>query len=168
MERRERAVLAPVAEPILPPTRDAEVFEALRERAERAAAAGHPARVLLACLGARRDFGPRETFTSNLLHVAGIETVLSEGGTPEEIAARFAESGAPVAVLCSSAKRYAEEGVAVAAALREAGAQRLLIAGRRGELGPDAPQDTVDAELYDGMDVVTFLTDLLEQLGAPA
>ena len=140
----------------------------MRGRAERAAASGTPARVLLACLGTRRDFGPRETFTSNLLHVAGIETILSEGGSPEEIAARFRDSGATVAVLCSSKTRYTEEGVAVAAALRDAGAQRLLLAGRRAELGPDAPQDTVDAELYDGMDIVTFLTDLLEQLGAPA
>ncbi|MCH8614173.1 methylmalonyl-CoA mutase family protein [Arsenicicoccus dermatophilus] len=168
VDREPRVVLAPATTPILPPTRDAEVFERLRDRATAAAAQGSPATVLLACLGTRRDFGPRETFTSNLLHVAGIDTPLCEGGTPEQVAARLREVGAQVAVLCSSAGVYADQGVAVAEALRAAGVREVLIAGRRTELGPEAPPGAVDGELFDGMDVVTFLSTLLDTLGAPA
>ncbi|WP_240917801.1 hypothetical protein [Phycicoccus sp. HDW14] len=41
----------------------------------------------------------------------------------------------------------------------------MLVAGRAAELG-DA--DLVDGELFDGMDVVAFLGELLDDLGAPA
>ena len=51
-------------------------------------------------------------------------------------------------------------------ALREAGIETLVIAGRARELGEDA--DQVDAEAYDGVDVVALLDDLLTRLGAPA
>ena len=50
-----------------------------------------------------------------------------------------------------------------AAALREAGAKKVLMAGRTKELGDD--QGVVDGSLYDGMDVVAFLSDLLDDLG---
>ena len=149
------------------PRRDAEVFEALRDRST-ACAADHdgPPRVFLACLGARRDFGARETFTSALLAVAGLDAPRSEGGTPREIGARAREVGARVAVLCSSKDRYAESGAAVAAALREAGVERLYVAGRQQELGDAA--DAVDGALFAGMDVVTTLGEILDLLGAPA
>ncbi|MGB7962833.1 MAG: methylmalonyl-CoA mutase family protein, partial [Propionicimonas sp.] len=62
----------------LKPVRDSEVFEALRDRA---GAAEEKPKVFLACLGARRDFGGREMFTSNVLLVAGIDFPESEGGT---------------------------------------------------------------------------------------
>lgn len=146
--------------------RDAEVFEQLRDRSSaQAEATGEAPRVFLACLGARRDFGARETFTSALLAVGGLATPRSEGGTPPEIADRARAVGARVAVLCSSADRYAESGAEVAGALRDSGVERIYLAGRPSELGDDAA--AVDGALFAGMEVVSTLTSILDLLGAP-
>ena len=145
--------------------RDSAVFEALRDRSDAARAAGGNPKVLLACLGARRDFGGREGFTSNLFQVGGIETVLAEGATPEDFAAKLKEAGTTVAVLCSSAKVYAAQGIAVAEALRAAGAEQVLLAGQIKELG-EGGDAAVDGNVFDGMNVVELLTNTLNKLGA--
>lgn len=146
----------------LRPTRDAALFEDLRDRV---AAAGKPA-VFLACLGARRDFGGREQFTSNLLLVGGFERPASEGGTPEEIAAQAAASGARLAILCSSAKVYAQQAIPVARALKAAGVGTVYIAGRKAEVADPEADAVIDGEVFDGMDVVAFSDAALEKLGA--
>lgn len=145
--------------------RDSQVFEDLRDRSAAARAAGNEPKVLLAALGARRDFGGREGFTSNLYHVGGIATVLAEGSTPEDYVRQLKEQGAKVAVLVSSAKVYAEQGIAVAEALRAAGAEEVLVAGQIKELG-DGGADVVDGNVFDGMNVVELLTNTLNKLGA--
>ncbi|WP_028707332.1 methylmalonyl-CoA mutase family protein [Propionicicella superfundia] len=142
----------------LRPVRDSEVFEALRDRS----ATGAP-EVFLACLGARRDFGPREMFTTALLNVGGIATPSSEGGTPAEIAARAA--GRKFAVLCSSGKVYAEQAIPVATALKEAGVETVYIAGSRKEAASAEADTVLDGEVFAGMDVVAFLGDALDKLG---
>jgi methylmalonyl-CoA mutase len=76
------------------------------------------------------------------------------------------DAGSPVAILAASAAGYAEHGAAVIEELRAAGAQCVLVAGRAIELGDDA--HLVDGEVYDGIDVVAVLDDLLDRLGAPA
>ncbi len=143
-ERRPRATPA-VTDGAFVPRRDAAAFEALRDRA---AAAGHPA-VTLRTLGTQRDFGARQAFVTNLLASGGIGVT---------------DAPAPVAVLASSRRQYAEHGPAAAEELRAAGADRVLVAGRAAELGEHG--DTVDGEVVDGMDVVAFLEDLLDRLGA--
>jgi len=146
----------------LAPRRDSEVFEALRDRS--AAADPKPA-VFLACLGARRDFGARETFISALLGVGGIDRPSSEGGSPEEIAAKAAASGARQAILCSSAKVYAAQAMDVARALKQAGVPTVFIAGRRTETGADDVDSVIDGEVFDGMDVVAFLDQTMDRIG---
>lgn len=140
--------------------RDAEIFEKLRDRA----ADMGDAKVFLATIGTRRDYGARETFTSSLLHVAGISTPFAEGTDTAAIVEAFRAEQTPVAVLCSSSAQYAEHGVAVAQALREAGATTVLIAGNAKELGEDAPEGTVDGALYAGVESVTLLTSILDTL----
>ena len=122
--------------------------------------------MLLACLGARRDFGGREGFTSNLYHVGGVDTVLAEGTTPEDFARQLTESGSTVAVLCSSAKKYASQGLAVAKALRDAGAQEVRLAGQLKELGTEDTDGLITGTVFDGMDVVDLLTTTLDKLEA--
>ena len=129
----------------LAPRRDSMVFERLRDRAM---TVGDPS-VIVRTLGTRREFGARQAFVTNLLAAAGI---------------RAADEGSKVAVLASSPKAYAGEGPAAVADLRAA-VQRVLVAGRASELG--AAADQVDGEVHDGMDVVAFLSDLLDRLGAP-
>ncbi|HOC14585.1 MAG TPA: methylmalonyl-CoA mutase small subunit [Propionicimonas sp.] len=146
----------------LAPRRDAEIFEALRDRAS--AAEARPA-VFLACLGERRDFGGREMFTGALLGVGGIDRPSSEGGTPEEIVAKVSEAGAKFVILCSSAKVYAREAVPVAQALKDAGVPTVFIAGRKTETGAEDVDQVIDGEVFDGMDVVAFLNDAMDRIG---
>lgn len=143
--------------------RDAEVFETLRERAwAHADATGEAPDVLLACLGAQRDFGGRQGFASNVLLVGGIDATQSHGGSAEEIAAKA--SGQKVAVLASSAKVYAEQAVPVAQALKDAGVEKVYLAGQLAEAG-EAPEGLFDGTIAMGMDVVAFLESVFETLG---
>lgn len=149
----------------IPFVRDSQVFEDLRDRSK---AAKKTPTVLLACLGTRRDFGGREGFTSNLYHVGGINTVIAEGTNPEVFVKAMQEAGTDIAVLCSSAKVYAAHGLAVAKALKEAGAQEVRLAGQLKELGGDEAEvnAVIDGNVFDGMNVVELLTSTLDKLEA--
>jgi methylmalonyl-CoA mutase len=144
--------------------RDSEVFEKL---VDRSAALPERPKVFLACLGTRRDFGGREGFSAPVWHVGGIETPEVEGGTVDEIVAAFKDSGAQVVDLCSSAKVYAEQGVEVAKALRQAGAKAVYLSGAYKELGisDDEAAEIFDGRLFMGMDVVDILTRTLDVMG---
>ncbi|MDR0415967.1 MAG: methylmalonyl-CoA mutase family protein [Propionibacteriaceae bacterium] len=148
----------------LPQHRDAEVFEALRDRTARAAAAGARPAVLMACLGPQREFGVRQQFTSNLLMVAGLDWPTVEDAPADAVAAKARELGSRVVILASSAKVYADQAVPAAQALKDAGVAHVCIAGRLKEAG-DGAGDLIDTEIYDGMDVVAFLTETLDRLG---
>ena len=143
-QRRPRPEL-PVVDGALVPRRDAAPFEALRDRAARLT---DPS-VTLRTLGSRREFGPRQGFVTNLLAAGGIATT---------------ENPRPVAVLASSPEGYAEHAAQAVRELREAGVQRVLVAGRSSELGEAA--QSVDGEVRDGTDVVALLDDLLGRLEA--
>lgn len=146
----------------LPVHRYAEVFEVLRDRADRA---GERPRVFLAVLGQLAQYTARSTFTTNLFHAGGVDVVTGPGGTdPDEIAAAFRESGTPVAVLASGDDVYAEHAAPVAAALREAGATRVLLAGK----AKAAPAADVDEAFAVGGDAAGLLENTLDELGVPA
>lgn len=142
----------------LSPIRDSQLFEAIRDRAAKAAP-----KVALACLGARRDFGAREGFTSNIFQVGGIATPLIEGATAENVAAQL--DGAKVAVLCSNAKQYAAHAVDVAKALKAAGVTKVLLAGSMKEIGDADATGLIDGTVFAGMDVVELLESTLDELG---
>lgn len=139
--------------------RDAEVFEELRDATD-----GTDAKVFLACLGTRRDFGAREGFASNYFHIAGLATPQVDGGSTYEIVAAWQASGTPVVCLCSSAKIYAEQGIEVARALKDAGAKRVLLAGNIKELGDESAGELIDGTIAMGMDVVAGLNEILDVL----
>ena len=150
----------------LQPLRDSEVYESLRDRAAaHTALTGTQPGVFLACLGARRDFGPRETFTANLLLAGGIDHPSAEDTDTAGYVEAAKASGSPMVILCSSAKRYAAGAVEVARALKDAGIAHVWLAGRTTEIGDDAAAQIIDGEVFDGMDVVTFLSDTLDRLG---
>lgn len=146
----------------LAPERDSAVFEALRDRAK---AAEKPPVAFLACLGARRDFGGREMFTTALLGVAGIASPSCEGGTVEEIVAKVRAADAKFVILCSSARVYAEQAIPVATALKSAGVETVFLAGRKSETGSEDVDTVIDGEVFDGMDVVAFLNATLDRIG---
>ena len=96
-------------------------------------------------------YSTRASFARNLLAAGGIDAV--EAGpteSAEAVAAAWEQSRVPVAVLCSSDALYAERGEATAAALRAAGARRILVAGR-----VDVPG--IDGQLYAGCDALAVI-----------
>ncbi len=153
--------------PPLPSHRFAEPFERLRDRSDRhLAATGQRPRVFLANLGPIPEHLARATFAQNVLAAGGIEAKSNDGfATLAELAAAFEKSSATAAILCASDAWYAEQAVAAAQALRQAGAKRLLLAGRPGSQEADYRAAGVELFCFLGMDVVTFLEvlhDILE------
>ncbi|MFD0660256.1 methylmalonyl-CoA mutase family protein [Thermocatellispora tengchongensis] len=136
----------------LPLVRPAAPFEELRDRADAIAAeTGARPLVFLATIGPVAAHTARASFAANLFQAGGLATTTAGATTdPAEIAAAYARSGARVACLCSADKLYAEHAAPVAAALREAGAARVWLAGR-GEY------EGVDGTLYAGCDALAVL-----------
>jgi methylmalonyl-CoA mutase len=131
----------------------AEDVEAQRARADRqATASGQRPTVYLATLGSQAAFTARVTFAINLFAVGGIATVT---GPPDG----FAASGCQIACVCSSDAIYRSDGAAAVAALREAGATRIYLAGRGLDLAG------VDEEIGIGSDVLAVVTSTLDELG---
>jgi len=157
------------AEAGFPVRRLAAPFESLRDAADRAlAASGRRPTVHLATLGDLATHTARSTWITNFLAVGGLA---ADGGdvdgstSPLEAEAQFAESGAAVAVICSSDGVYAERAAATATALKEAGAVRVVLAGAPGDLRDELLAAGVDEFWHVGVDVVDALTRLHADLG---
>ncbi|WP_193614635.1 methylmalonyl-CoA mutase family protein [Nocardioides lijunqiniae] len=123
-------------------------FEALRDDP-----AATP--VFLATLGTIASHTARATFAANLLAAGGVATEVA-GATAgvEDLLAAYA--GQPVVCLAGSDATYADWGSEAAAALREAGATHVVIAGK--------PVDYVDDSCAMGVDALDFVTRTREKL----
>ncbi len=147
----------------LPVHRRAERFEDLRAAVD---ASGLTPSVFLAAIGTPAQSTARLTFAKNFFEVAGIRTLPGPDTTdPAAIVSAFAASTATTACLCSSDATYAEHGVAVAEALRAAGAERVLLAGRPRDLMAELDAAGVSGYIYVGCDVHATLADLTRDLG---
>lgn len=151
----------PLPEPVhrggLPLHRPAEAYEVYRDRSDAALAAdGARPAVFLATLGPLASYTARAGFARNLLAAGGIDAV--DAGPTEsaqDVVDAFGGSGTPVAVLCSSDALYDERAAETAAALRAAGASRILLAGK-----PKEPVPGVDGTLYAGCDALAVIDDV--------
>lgn len=145
----------------LPRHRYAERFEQLRDAAERRTAeTGTRPAVHLATIGPLAAYNARASFARNLFAAGGFDA--TEGGPSESTSDVVAAwDGNPVVCLCSNDKLYAERAAETAAALRAAGAQRVLLAGQPG----DEPPDGVDDYVFTGCDALAVLTDVQRRLG---
>ena len=141
-------------------------FEALRDRSDAfLAAGGVRPEVLLLPLGPLAEHNIRATFAVNLLACGGIEAVNPGPLEAAGVAAAVADAGIPaVAVLCGSDGRYGVEAAEVVAAAREAGVQRVYLAGP--EKAVAAAADKPDGYLTASIDAVEALSTLLTRLGA--
>ncbi|MGB9373924.1 MAG: methylmalonyl-CoA mutase family protein, partial [Jiangellales bacterium] len=126
--------------PAVTPDQYAGNFERLRDRASAHAAAGAAPSVFLATLGPLAEHTARTAFTTNLFATGGITAVDAGTVTAETVADAFASSGAALACICGSDKRYSDEAVATAQALAAASPARLYLAGHPGDL-----RDALDA-----------------------
>ena len=151
----------------LPPRRLAEPYEALRDRADaHLAKTGKRPQVFLAALGDLAAHSTRTTWMTNFLAAGGIAAITSEPlHNSADAGKAFAASGTEVACLCSSEKVYAELGEATAGVLKQAGARRVLLAGRPREQEAVLRAAGVDTFVFAGSDAIATLTALHKAIG---
>jgi methylmalonyl-CoA mutase len=161
-------VLAPANDAItfepLMPLRLAAPFERLRDRSDQMLkTAGKRPRVFLANLGTAADFTARATFAKSFFEAGGIEAIDNEGyADAATLAAAFKGSSAPLAILCSSDKIYAQLAVDAAKALKAAGARHIYLAGRPGELEAALREAGVTDFVVAGGDALSVLQKAYE------
>ena len=144
---------APVSAAALPRHRDAEAFEALRDRADAIVAAGRAPSVALISLGPPAEHRARLGFAQGFFATGGLRTHAATSVEPTT-----------VACLCGSDERYPAEAAPAARALKAAGCKRVLLAGRPGALEPPLREAGVDGFVFVGCDAVAALADLLGAL----
>ncbi|MDA3962647.1 MAG: methylmalonyl-CoA mutase family protein [Planctomycetota bacterium] len=144
----------------------AEDFERLR-----AACDAKPPKAFLANMGPLAHHTVRASWSTNFLQAGGLDVISNDGfKEADAAAAAFKESGASIAVICSSDKLYPDLAVPTAKALKAAGANSVILAGR------PADDDTtkawteagVDRFIYLGVPVLDVLTELLTKEGVLA
>lgn len=104
--------------------------------------------VFLATMGPVADHTVRAGFTTNLLAAGGV-AVAAAGPTDGVESVLAAYGGEPVACLAGSDSAYAEWGADLVAALRDAGARHVIVAGKA-DVG-------ADDRCWAGMDALGFL-----------
>ncbi|MEV5832491.1 methylmalonyl-CoA mutase family protein [Nocardia sp. NPDC052112] len=142
-------------------------FEALRNRSDAyLAAEGVRPRALLVPLGTVAEHNVRVTFIANLLASGGVESINPGPLDVAGIGAAATESGAAIAVLCGSDKRYAEQAGPAVEQLRAAGIETVLLAGAEKAVADLSAAHRPDGYLAARIDAVAALSDLLEKVGA--
>jgi methylmalonyl-CoA mutase len=141
-------------------------FEALRDRSDVfLARAGSRPKALLLPLGPLAENNIRSTFASNLLASGGIEAVNPGTVDADGVAKAVSAAGSPtVAVICGTDKRYEDEAASIVQAARDAGIERVCLAGPEKAIG-DA-QHRPDEFLTAKVNAVEALSNLLTRLGA--
>lgn len=140
--------------------RVAQPFESLRDRADAlTASTGSRPSITMLPLGPVSEHNGRTTFIANLLAAGGIAADNPGPVTADGVAAHVHPGS--IVVICGTNGRYADEGPALLAAARAAGAAQVLLAGPD-KAWPDAEKP--DGYLAVGIDAVATLTGLLDRL----
>ncbi len=157
----------------IPPQRDAEPFERLRERAETLSKGGLQAKLWVACLGTTASHTARANFARRAFAAGGLATAeatvepSAEAGTEvAQLSGQFARSCSPVAVICGPDESYRAQGHSLARALKEAGAQQLLLVAKPGAEEEAWRRAGVDRFLHLGCDLLRVLEGVLLSLEA--
>ncbi|WP_425395651.1 methylmalonyl-CoA mutase family protein [Aeoliella sp.] len=145
----------------------AEPFEALRDASDKwLEEKGSRPKVLLANMGPIAHHTARATFSKNFFEAGGFEALTNNGfADADAAAAALTESGAKVAVICSSDKLYPELVPDTAAKLKAAGARTVVLAGNPGENESAWRAAGVDRFIFIKCDVLSTLRDLLREEG---
>ena len=163
MPAPQPAPAQPIALLALSLHRDAEAFEALRDRADaEAAQTGMRRSVFLANLGPIAAFTARSMFAKNFFEAGGVLAPGNEGFADEaSLASAFKTSGAAFACICSADPLYEEWGQKAARALVKAGARHIYLAGRPGVAEAAWKEAGVSGFIFAGCDVVAVLDEAL-------
>jgi methylmalonyl-CoA mutase len=157
----------PTLIPPLAPHPFAEPFEELRDASDSwREAHGKRPRVFLANMGSAAHHTARATYAKNFFEAGGFEVVGNNGFRDADAAARaFADSGATVAVICSSDKLYPEVVPQVAPKLKAAGARSVVLAGNPGASEAAWRGAGVDRFIFIKCDVLGVLREMLREEG---
>lgn len=156
-----------LASPLLP-MRLSAPYERLRDHADASAAAsGKPPGIFLATLGPLAEHTARADFARNLFAAGGIEAKAAPVPPQDaaELAVAYRASGCAIAILCGSDARYLEDAQAAAKALKDAGVQRLYLAGKPGEQSEAWQSAGIDSYVHVGVDVIATLELAHAELG---
>jgi methylmalonyl-CoA mutase len=148
----------------------AEPFEELRDATDAwQAVHGRRPQVFLANMGPVAHHTARATYAKNFFEAGGFEVIATDGfQDAAAAAAAFSESGATIAVICSSDKLYPEVVPKVAARLKAAGARSVVLAGNPGANEAVWREAGVDRFIYVKCDVLATLQELLREQGVLA
>src|SRR5262249_54409113 len=160
----------PTVIPPLTPHPFAEPFEEMREASDAwQAARGRRPRVFLANMGPVAHHTARATSAKNFFEAGGFEVIGNDGFKGADAAAKaFGDSGATVAVICSSDKLYPEVVPQVAPKLKAAGARSVVLAGNPGANEAAWRAAGVDRFIFIKCDVLATLREMLRQEGVLA
>jgi methylmalonyl-CoA mutase len=153
--------------PPLAPHPFAAPFEELRDASDawQATHGGRPW-VFLANMGPITHHTARATYAKNFFEAGGFEVIGNNGfRDPDAAAQAFADSGATVAVICSSDKLYPEIVPQVASKLKAAGARTVVLAGNPGANEAAWRAAGVDRFIFIKCDVLGTLRELLREEG---
>jgi methylmalonyl-CoA mutase len=157
----------PTLLPPLTPHPFAEPFEALREASDEwQKATGKRPRVFLANMGPVTHHTARASYSKNFFEAGGFEVIGNDGFRDADAAQKaFLDSGATVAVICSSDKRYPDVVPQVAPKLKEAGARSVVLAGNPGASEAAYRAAGVDRFIFIKCDVLATLREMLREEG---
>jgi methylmalonyl-CoA mutase len=143
-------------------------FEALRDRSDVfLARTGSRPKALLLPVGPLAENNIRSTFASNLLASGGIEAVNPGTVDVAGVAEAVSAGGSPaVAVICGTDARYGAEVAGIVEAARDAGIERVYLAGPEKAVSDISPEHRPDEFLTAKVNAVEALSNLLTRLGA--
>jgi methylmalonyl-CoA mutase len=148
--------------------RDAEPFEALRQRADIALLCiGSRPPLFLALLGKPDEYRARANWVQSFFAAGGVEVLVPEQAfdSLETLAEAFKQSPAPVACICASNGVYASTPGA-AAALKRSGAVLVYLAGPPSILKTldAADRGAIDRLVYEGCNALALLQETQQVL----
>jgi len=145
----------------------AAAYEELRDASDQyTAKTGARPLVFLANMGTPAECIARATYALNFFEAGGFGVLNNDGfKDPEAAAAAFRESGAKVAVICSTDKKYQTAVEATAPRLKAAGARTVILAGNPGANEAKYRASGVDRFIFVRCDVLGTLHELLQAEG---
>jgi methylmalonyl-CoA mutase len=160
----------PTIIPPLTPHPFAEPFEALRAASDAwQATHGKRPRVFLANMGPVAHHTARASYAKNFFEAGGFEVIGNDGFRDADAAAKaFSQSGATIAVICSSDKLYPQVVPQLAPRLKAAGAGTVVLAGNPGANEPAWRGAGVDRFIFIKCDVLAILREMLRNEGVLA
>ncbi len=147
--------------------RAAKRIEDLRDESTRLKAEGKEVKIFSTNMGKLAVFKPRADFSRGFFEVGGFNVIPSDGfDDPHEAAKAAIESGAHVAIICSSDKVYPDVVETIASDIKAANSKmKVMVAGKPPEdMKPKYDAAGVDGYIFMGCDNYHLLKEIQEEV----